>query len=82
MSLDELERWLQDRAERRPVAAGIPMLDGYVAAIVAGPASISPPDWICPLLGIDADATTTSATRSRWHRSCLSRSSGPNPAAG
>jgi uncharacterized protein len=56
MSLDELERWLQGRAERRPVAASIPMLDGYVAAIVAGPASISPPDWICPLLGIDADA--------------------------
>ena len=32
------------------------MLDGYVAAIVAGPVSISPLDWICPLLAIDADA--------------------------
>ena len=32
------------------------MLDGYVAAIVAGPVSISPPDWICPLLAIDNDA--------------------------
>jgi hypothetical protein len=27
-------------------------------------------------------ATTTSATRSRWHRCCSSRSSDPNPAAG
>ncbi|WP_375779124.1 UPF0149 family protein [Bradyrhizobium sp. ma5] len=32
------------------------MLDGYVAAIVVGPVSISPLDWICPLLSIDADA--------------------------
>ena len=56
MPLAELERWLQDRADRRPVAASVPMLDGYVAAIVAGPVSIDPPDWICPLLAIDADA--------------------------
>jgi uncharacterized protein len=56
MSPAELERWLQDRAERRPVATSMPMLDGYVAAIVAGPVSISPLDWICPLLAVDADA--------------------------
>jgi uncharacterized protein len=54
--LAELERWLQDRADRHPVAASIPMLDGYVAAIVAGPVSIDPLDWICPLLAVDADA--------------------------
>jgi uncharacterized protein len=56
MSLAELEQWLRRRAERRPVATSLPMLDGYVAAIVAGPVSISPLDWICPLLAIDADA--------------------------
>src|SRR5450631_1576311 len=56
MPLDELERWLQARAERRPVATSLPVLDGYVAAIVAGPVSINPLDWICPLLAIDADA--------------------------
>src|SRR6266481_311987 len=56
MSLAELERWLRDRAGRRPVATSIATLDGYVAAIVAGPVSISPLDWICPLLAIDADA--------------------------
>jgi uncharacterized protein len=55
MPLAEIEQWLQDRADRRPVAASIPMLDGYVAAIVAGPASIDPLDWICPLLAVDAD---------------------------
>ena len=54
--LDELEPWLQARAEQHPVATSLPMLDGYVAAIVAGPVSISPLDWICPLLAIDADA--------------------------
>jgi uncharacterized protein len=56
MPLAELERWLQDRADPRPVATSLPMLDGYVAAIVAGPVSIDPPDWICPLLAVDADA--------------------------
>lgn len=56
MPLPELERWLQERADRRPVAASVPMLDGYVAAIVAGPVSIDPPDWICPLLAVDTDA--------------------------
>ena len=54
--LAEFERLLQDRADRHPVAASIPMLDGYVAAIVAGPVSIDPLDWICPLLAVDADA--------------------------
>jgi uncharacterized protein len=54
--LQELERWLQERAERRPAATSIAMLDGYVTAIVAGPVSISPLDWICPLLAVDADA--------------------------
>jgi uncharacterized protein len=56
MPLEELERWLQARANRHAAATGLPMLDGYVTAIVAGPESISPLDWICPLLAIDADA--------------------------
>ena len=56
MPLNELEPWLQARAEQHPVATSLPVLDGYVAAIVAGPVSMSPLDWICPLLAVDADA--------------------------
>ena len=56
MPLPELERWLHDRADRHPVATSVAMLDGYVTAIVAGPVSIDPRDWICPLLAVDADA--------------------------
>jgi uncharacterized protein len=56
MPLEELERWLRARVDRHPAATSLPMLDGYVAAIVAGPVSMSPLDWICPLLAIDADA--------------------------
>jgi uncharacterized protein len=37
MSLVQIERWLQDHTERRPVATSLPVLDGYIAAIVAGP---------------------------------------------
>ena len=32
------------------------MLDGAVAAVVAGPASMNPEEWVCPLLGVDPDA--------------------------
>lgn len=56
MPLEELERWLQARIDQHPAATSLPMIDGYVAAIVAGPVSMSPLDWICPLLAIDADA--------------------------
>jgi uncharacterized protein len=56
MTLAELEQWLQTRAHLRPVASSMAALDGYVAAIVAGPVSISPLDWICPLLAVDAEA--------------------------
>jgi uncharacterized protein len=56
MPLQELEQWLQERAERHPAATSIAMLDGYVTAIVAGPVSIGPLYWICPLLAVDADA--------------------------
>jgi uncharacterized protein len=56
MPLEELERWLQARLDRHPAATSLPMLDGYAVAIVAGPVSMSPLDWICPLLAIDADA--------------------------
>ncbi|MCP3460802.1 UPF0149 family protein [Bradyrhizobium sp. CCGUVB23] len=56
MPLAELERWLQARVDQHPAATSLPMLDGYVAAIVAGPVSMSPLDWICPLLAIDVDA--------------------------
>lgn len=56
MPLEELDRWLRERTARLPAATSLPMLDGYVTAIVAGPVSLAPPDWICPLLAIDTDA--------------------------
>ena len=56
MPLDELDQWLRGRTDRQPAAANLSMLDGYVTAIVAGPVSFDPPDWICPLLAINADA--------------------------
>lgn len=62
MPLDELDRWLQERADQCPAATSIPMLNGYVAAIVAGPVSINPLDWICPLLAVDANAFNRGGT--------------------
>jgi uncharacterized protein len=54
MPLDKLDVWLQDRLGA--AAANLSMLDGFVTAIVAGPVSMDPPEWICPLLGIKNDA--------------------------
>ena len=52
MPLDELDRWLRAPRMRKPAADGISMLDGFVAAIVAGPATYEPLGWLCPLLGV------------------------------
>ena len=56
MSPDELDRWLRAPRQRKPAADGIAMLDGFVAAIVAGPATYEPLGWLCPLLGVTRHA--------------------------
>ena len=58
----ELDHWLCDRVHLKPLARNLSMLDGFVAAVVAGPVSMPPPFWICPLLAIDADAFNTGGT--------------------
>ncbi|WFT97175.1 hypothetical protein QA633_09375 [Bradyrhizobium barranii] len=37
MPIALLERWLRARVDQHPAATSLPMLDGHVAAIVAGP---------------------------------------------
>lgn len=54
MPLDKLDLWLQGRTGA--AATNLAMLDGFVSAVVAGPVSMDPPEWICPLLGIEVDA--------------------------
>ena len=54
MPLDKLDVWLQGRTGAG--ATNLSMLDGFVTAVVAGPVSMDPPEWICPLLGIEIDA--------------------------
>ncbi|WP_246767935.1 MULTISPECIES: UPF0149 family protein [unclassified Bradyrhizobium] len=41
---------------RHPRATSLSMLDGAVAAVVAGPVSMASEEWVCPLLGVDPDA--------------------------
>jgi len=59
MSFDRLGLWMSTRAKsatlRHPQATSLSMLDGAVAAVVAGPVSMMPEEWICPLLGVDPD---------------------------
>jgi uncharacterized protein len=59
MSFDQLGLWISKRTKsttlRHPQATSLSMLDGAVAAVVAGPVSMMPEDWVCPLLGVDPD---------------------------
>ncbi|HYX63018.1 MAG TPA: UPF0149 family protein [Burkholderiales bacterium] len=41
---------------RHPQATSLSRLDGAVTAVVAGPVSMPPEEWVCPLLGVDPDA--------------------------
>jgi uncharacterized protein len=60
MSFDQLGLWLTNRAKSdtlsHPQATSLSMLDGAVTAVVAGPVSMNPEEWVCPLLGVDPDA--------------------------
>lgn len=42
-------------------SGALPVLGGYIAAIVAGPVSIRPLDWSCPPLAIAPTPSTTAA---------------------
>ena len=59
MSFDQLGLWISERAKSttlpHPRATSLSMLEGAVAAVVAGPVSMMPEEWVCPLLGVDPD---------------------------
>src|SRR5208337_800146 len=60
MSFERLGQWMSERARsprlRHPQATSRSMLDGAVTAVVVGPVSMAPEEWVCPLLGVDPDA--------------------------
>jgi uncharacterized protein len=59
MSFEQLGQWMIERARlpalRRPQATSLSMLDGAVAAVVAGPVSLPSEEWVCPLLSVEPD---------------------------
>jgi len=48
LTRQKLEDWL---ASLDPPAAGVSMIDGYLAALVVSPQFIPPEDWLRPILG-------------------------------
>jgi hypothetical protein len=62
MPLEELDRWLRKPRQHQPVAESLSMLDGFVAVIVAGPATYEPITWLCPLLGVTRGAIDDGTT--------------------
>lgn len=59
MSFEQLGQWMTKRAKsarrRHPQATSLSMLDGAVTAVVAGPVSMMPEEWVCPMLGVVPD---------------------------
>jgi uncharacterized protein len=60
MSFEQLGTWMDARAKsspgaRHPQTRSLSMVDGAVSAVVAGPVSMMPEEWVCPLLGVDPD---------------------------
>lgn len=59
MSFEQLGQWMAKRARssrrRHPQATSLSMLDGAITAVVAGPVSMLPEVWVCPMLGVDPD---------------------------
>lgn len=60
MSFEQLGQWMSARAKSSPggryrQATSLSMVDGAVSAVVAGPVSMMPEEWVCPLLGVDPD---------------------------
>ena len=60
MSFERLGQWMSERSRsptlRHPRATSLSMLDGAVAAVVAGPVSMLSEEWVCPILGVEPDA--------------------------
>ena len=50
MSLEQLEYWIE-RLKPPPLIKGVSMLDGYLTAIIVGPCTIDPYEWMRHMLG-------------------------------
>jgi uncharacterized protein len=64
MTLEQLEHWM-DHLDPPPLVDGVSMLDGYLTAIIVGPCSVSPYEWMKHMLGphddIGMEGTTQAA---------------------
>jgi uncharacterized protein len=63
LSLTAIERWF-DTAKPPVHTAGVSMMDGFIAALAAGPAIIDPKVWIWHIIG-DHDKRAYPGTRTR-----------------
>ena len=62
MTLEELEDWI-DHLNPPPLVDGVSMLDGYMTAIIVGPCSISPYEWMEHMLGPHGDLGMEGSTQ-------------------
>jgi uncharacterized protein len=62
MDLESLDLWLE-KLDPTPKVNGVSMLDGYLAAVIAGPRSIPPDEWFFDLLGQKGNIATAQGQR-------------------
>jgi len=72
LSLEQLERWLD---ELDPPVAGVSSIDGFLAAVAAGPSVIDPDVWIKSILREHAQSARSAPARrtilKRYNRICI-----------
>lgn len=54
----KLAAWLARKANPQPLVRSLSALEGFVTAVVAGPAFADPQYWICPAMGFRWDVLT------------------------
>lgn len=72
LSLEQLERWLD---ELDPPVAGVSSIDGFLAAVAAGPSVVDPDVWIKSILREHAHKARSAPARrtilKRYNRICI-----------
>jgi uncharacterized protein len=82
LTLEQLEDWLN---ALDPPAAGVSMIDGYLAALVVSPQFVPPEEWLSPIVGDRiawaSDSSTEGAVRNtlfkRYNEISKTLSGGP-----
>lgn len=60
-----LKAWMARKKNPRPLVNSLSGIEGFVTAVAAGPRFADPQQWLCPLMGLPADAMVRNLDRNK-----------------